>query len=93
MAVLGKEVFSLMEKVTSLDLSSPAKKPPFLLQGPVLHVRCLVVVLGREEAYSAVLIACSRAYGQSMSEALLDAGAEWGVRPAGENAFARWFRV
>lgn len=91
MAVLGKDVFSIMEKVTPLDLSSPAKKPPFLLQGPVLHVPCRVVVFGREGADSAVLIACSRGYGRSMCEALLDAGAEWEMRPAGEDAFIHWF--
>lgn len=90
MAVLGKEVFSLMEKVTALDLSPPDMITPFLLQGPVLHVPCQVVVLGHETTASAVLIACARGYGQSMCEALLDAGMEWGLRPAGETAFRNW---
>jgi hypothetical protein len=92
MAVLGKEVFSLMEKVTALDLSLPDMKTPFLLQGPVLHVPCQVVVLGQKKGHSAVLIACARGYGQSVCEALLDAGMEWGLCPAGETALGDWLK-
>ena len=33
MAVLAKDVFSIMEKVTPLDLSTPSKAPPFLASG------------------------------------------------------------
>ncbi len=92
LAVLGKDVFSIMEKVTPLDLSSPIKAPPLLLQGPVLHVRCQIVVLGEKGDDAAVLTACSRGYGQAMCEALLDAGKEWGLCPAGETAFRGWLR-
>ncbi|MGD8226719.1 MAG: sarcosine oxidase subunit gamma SoxG [Desulfobacteraceae bacterium] len=93
MAVLAKDVFSIMEKVTPLDLSTPSKAPPFLVQGPVLHVRCQIVVLGVKGDDGVVLITCPRGYGQSVCDALLDAGAEWQVRPGGENAFTRWFRA
>ena len=92
MAVLAKDVFSIMEKVTPLDLSSPSKTPPFLVQGPVLNVRCQIVALGEKGDDAAVLIAYSRGYGQSMSEALLNAGKEWGLSPAGENAFREWLK-
>jgi hypothetical protein len=92
MAVLGKEVFSLMEKVTALDLSSPGMITPFLLQGPVSHVPCQVVFLGQKGDDAAVLIACSRGYGQSMCEALLDAGKEWEPSPSGETAFLNWLK-
>jgi len=87
LSIVGKEVFSIMEKVSALDLLSPERKPPFLAMGPVLHVRSQVVVLAREIDSSAVLVACPRAYGQSMAEALLDAGKEWGLRPGGEDIF------
>jgi glycine cleavage system aminomethyltransferase T len=86
-ALLGKEIFSIMEKVSALDLLSPERKPPFLTMGPVLHVRSQVIVLAREVDSSAVLVACPRGYGQSMAEALLDAGKEWGLRPGGEDIF------
>jgi len=87
LALLGKEVFPMIEKVSALDLLSPERKPPFLTMGPVLHVRSQVVVLAREVDSSALLVACPRGYGQSMAEALLDAGEEWGLRPGGENIF------
>ena len=83
-------VFSIMEKVTSLDLLFPGIEPPFLVQGPVSHVPCQVVVLQREEKESAVIFTCSRGYGMSMAQALLDAGAEYDLRPAGETAFSNW---
>ena len=86
-AILGKEVFSIMEKVSALDLVSPEREPPFLTLGPVLHVRSQVVVLAREVDSSAVLVACPRGYGQSMAEALLDAGKGRGLRPGGEDIF------
>ena len=86
-ALMGKDVFSIMEKVSALDLFSPEKKPPFLIMGPVHHIRSQVVVLSREGDSSVVLVACARGYGQSMAEVLLDAGKEWGLRPAGENIF------
>lgn len=92
MAVLGKDVFSIMEKVTPLDLSTSSKAPPFLLQGPVLHVRCQMVLLGEKGGDTAVLIACPRGYAQSMSEAFLDACKEWELRPAGETAFRNWLK-
>jgi hypothetical protein len=92
MAVLAKDVFSIMEKVTPLDLPTPSKAPPFLLQGPVLHVRCQVVLLVEKGGYMAVLMACPRGYGHSVCEALLDAGMEWGLRPAGETAFRNWLK-
>jgi glycine cleavage system aminomethyltransferase T len=91
-AVLGKDLFPIMEKVTPLDLSTPSKAPPFLLQGPVLHVRCQIVVLGKKGDDGAVLSAFPRGYGQSVCEALLDAGMEWGLCPAGETAFRDWLK-
>lgn len=88
LAVLGSEVFSIMEKVTALDLLSPDRKPPFLTMGPVLDVRSQVVVLTREKVDPAVLVACPRGYGQSMAEALFEAGKEWGLKPGGEDQFS-----
>jgi glycine cleavage system aminomethyltransferase T len=86
-ALLGQEVLSIMEKVCALDLLSPERKTPFSALGPVLHVRSQVVVLARKDDRSAVMVACPRGYGQSMAEALINAGEEWGLRPGGEHLF------
>ncbi|MDM8548807.1 sarcosine oxidase subunit gamma SoxG [Desulfobacterales bacterium HSG2] len=90
LSVIGKEMFFIMEKISASDLSSPTKKPPFLIQGPVSQVPCQIVVLGENEGYFGLLIACVRGYAQSMTEAILDSGVEWGLRPAGENIFCNW---
>lgn len=83
-ALIGSQVFAILEKLTALDLADPQKQPPFLLQGPVAHVPCQVVVFQREPADSVVLFTCSRGYGHDMVHALLAAGDAFDLRPAGE---------
>jgi hypothetical protein len=85
LALLGKDLFSIMEKISALDFVSPERKVPFLLQGPILHVPCQVVCLEKADENTAVLFTCSRGYGESMVEGILNAGTEFGLRPAGEN--------
>lgn len=87
-ALVGKPVFSIFEKLTAMDLQDPKKAHPFLLQGPVAHVPCQMVVFKRSADQSAVLWTCSRGYGHDMIHAVMDAGAEFGIRPAGENALS-----
>jgi hypothetical protein len=86
LGIVGKDIFLIMEKITALDLQSPRKQWPFLLQGPVAHVNGQVVVLNRD----AVVFAFARGYAQAMVEAILVAGKEWGLRPAGERAFSEY---
>ncbi|MEA3435640.1 MAG: sarcosine oxidase subunit gamma SoxG [Thermodesulfobacteriota bacterium] len=87
LALAGKRVLSITEKLTSLDLIDPEKKVPFLLQGPLSHVPCQVVVLDKNKDSGTVLLTCSRGYAHDMTHAILEAGEEFGLRPAGENAF------
>jgi len=90
LALMGREAFSIMEKLTSLDLLSPERKPPFFIIGPVVHIRSQVVVLSREEHKSSVLVACPRGYGQSMADIMLNAGKEYGLKSGGEDLFNRF---
>ena len=90
MALVGKDIFSIMEKVTDMDLAVSRPTLPFLFLGPVLHVRSQVVVLETRKDLPAILIACARGYGQSMAEALLDSGEGLGLKPAGEKVFMEW---
>ncbi|MGD9181823.1 MAG: sarcosine oxidase subunit gamma SoxG [Desulfobacterales bacterium] len=90
LVLLGKDIFAITEKLTSLDFLDPLKKPPFLLQGPFLHVPCQIVILGNIPERSAILFTCSRGYAQDMIAAILEAGAEFELHPAGENAFRNW---
>jgi hypothetical protein len=87
LAVLGAGTPAVMEHVSNLDLFPPRRRPPFLTQGPVLHVACQIVTCGHDGA----LIAFSRAYGQTFADAMLHAAGEVGLRPGGERVFTHWW--
>jgi hypothetical protein len=90
LALVGKNLAALVEKLTSLDFFNPLNEPPFLLQGPLAHVPCQCVMLEKSLDSSGILFTCSRGYAQSMVHAIVDAGAEFGIRPAGESLFQDW---
>ena len=90
-ALYGRETIRIMEKVTTLDLQQPGKDSPFLLQGPVLHVPMQVVVMKNDRALLGVLMAFARGYGQTVVDALLNAGEDFGLKPAGEKTCIAWF--
>jgi len=64
---------AVMEKITSLGMTPRDNQPPFILQGPVLQITCQILVM----AENIVLLAFSRGYAQSMSEAILQSGSPW----------------
>ena len=90
LALLGKNIFAVTEKLTALDFVDPLQETPFLLQGPFSHVPCQIVVLGNIPERSAILLTCSRGYAQDMVAAILEAGKEFELQPAGESAFIDW---
>jgi hypothetical protein len=91
LALFGPNAFRIAEKLSALDFLDPAKTAPFLLQGPFSHVPCQVVALEKNaEMGGGILLTCSRGYGHSMTHAIMDAGAEFGLRPAGEKRFDTW---
>ena len=91
LALFGPRIFDVTEHLTNLDFGNPQRCTPFLLQGPLAHVPCQVVVLARgEDGSGGVLLTCSRGYAQDMVQVLLSAGAAHGLRPAGEKRFKSW---
>ena len=92
-AVIGRQAFSICEKLSALDFMDPGKKTPFLLQGPFSHVPCQIVILDRDGAMPGFVLTCSRGYGRDMIHAILDAGVEFGLKPAGENRATHWIEV
>ncbi len=84
LALTGNTVFSITEKLTNLDLLDPTLEPPFLLQGPFCHVPCQLVVFRRDGLAGTVFLSCSRGYGHDMAHAILEAGEEFGLHPAGQ---------
>ncbi|UCF91046.1 MAG: sarcosine oxidase subunit gamma SoxG [Desulfobacterales bacterium] len=90
LALVGRRVFAITEKLTSLDFLDPARSAPFLLQGPFSHVPCQVVTLEKSPDRAGILLTCSRGYARDLVAAILDAGEEFGLRPAGQIAFHNW---
>ncbi len=90
LAIIGKAVFSICEKLTALDFSDSSKTVPFLYQGPFSHVPCQIITMSREDDHSGIILTCSRGYGRDMIHAILDAGEEFGLKPAGEKYFTGW---
>jgi len=91
-ALIGAQVFSICEKLTALDFMASDRQPPFLYQGPFAHVPCQIVTLNRDADAAGLVLTCSRGYGRDMIHAIMAAGEEFGLRPAGEHRFTQWFR-
>ena len=89
-ALIGDDVPRVFEKVSDLDLKLPAKQNACFLQGPVLDAPAQVLVVSETDSSVGLLLAVSRGSGQSVVDVLLDAGAEFGLRPAGEERFKKW---
>ncbi len=93
-ALFGPRAFRVAEKLTNLDFMSPSQEAPFLLQGPFCHVPCQIVTLAKQaDGAGGFLLTCSRGYGDSMVGAILEAGAEFGLKPAGEKTFIDWLQT
>ena len=93
LALFGPDAFHVAEKLTALDLTDPARTTPFLLQGPLCHVPCQIVILEKNADMSGgFIMTCSRGYADSMVHAVLDSGQEFGLRPAGETRFSEWMQ-
>jgi hypothetical protein len=93
LALLGKTVFQITEKLTNLDLGDPKRNAPFLLLGPFSHVTGQLAVLNNDPVDAVVLVAGSRGFAHDMVHAVLAAGEEFGLRPAGENRFLEKFQT
>jgi len=91
-ALIGKNIFSICEKLSALDFMDPERVAPFLFQGPFSHVPCQIVTLNKDGANSGLVLTCSRGYGKDMIHSILHAGEEFGLKPAGEDKFTAWMK-
>jgi len=91
-ALIGKDIFSICEKLTALDFMDQQRIAPFLFQGPFSHVPCQIVTLSKDGDTSGLVLTCSRGYGRDMIHSILHAGEEFGLKPAGENRFTNWIK-
>ena len=90
LAILGREVFSIAEKLSAIDFRDPAVDGPHLFQGPFAHVPCQMVIAGKPDDMPGILLTCSRGYARDMVDVILHAGQEFKLQPAGQAAFEKW---
>jgi len=92
LALLGKNILSIAEKVSSLDFSESEKPDPCLFQGPFNHVPCQSIMVDKSSEDACLLLTCSRGYARDMIHGLLEAGSEFKLEPAGEAVFSNWLK-
>lgn len=91
LGLVGPHLFKIVEKLSALDFFKPETQAPFVMQGPLSHVQCQVVsFVNQPSQEDALLISCSRGYARDMVHAVMDAGREFGLCPAGEQVWTRW---
>jgi glycine cleavage system aminomethyltransferase T len=93
LAVIGPGSLAVSEKVTNLDLADPGRRTPCLIQGPLAHVPCQIVILGTEQGNQGFVLTCSRGYARDVVHTLLLAGEEFGLRPAGERRMVECLEI
>ncbi len=90
--LLGDKGPRIMEKLTDLDLESFPGQQVRLIQGPLLGIPSKFVLFSSDGIVSGMLISFDRGSGQSVVDAILDAGKEFNLKPAGQTAFDRWIQ-
>jgi len=93
LAVVGPRSLAVSEKVTNLDLADPGRDLPCLIQGPLAHVPCQIVVLRTDPIMPGFVCTCSRGYARDVVHTLLLAGEEFGLRPAGERRLVECLEI
>ncbi len=91
-ALIGADGPRVMEKIADLDLFLPAEQTVRFVQGPILDGASQVMILSSPDSSTGLLLAVCRGAGQSIVDAILDAGGEFGLQPAGEQVFKTWLR-
>lgn len=88
MAVVGARCFDILEKLSAIDLTGPSS--PSAALAPVEDITCLLVRIEGSDGVPGFILAGARGYGHFFLDALLDAGREYSIQPAGWERFGNW---
>ena len=86
----GEALLSIMERLTELDLKFKKDSNLLFLQGPVVGIPAKILLGMNQKHQTGMFISVGRGFGQSLVDAILSAGEEADISPAGENIFFRW---
>jgi len=87
-AVVGTRCFDVLAKLSSIDFEGQSS--PRAALAPVEDVTCLLVHISGSGGIPGIILAGARGYGHFFLEALLDAGKEFSIQPAGWERFSQW---
>jgi hypothetical protein len=88
----GERLFSLMRRVTRLDIQPKIGSEWSMIQGPILGIGCKTLVHKNPESIPGAFVGTPRGFGQSLADGLLKGGLELGWVPAGEGVFTKWWQ-
>jgi glycine cleavage system aminomethyltransferase T len=87
-AVVGTRCFDVLAKLSSIDFEGQFS--PRAALAPVEDVTCLLAHITGRGGVPGIILAGARGYGHFFLEALLDAGKEFSIQPAGWERFRLW---
>jgi hypothetical protein len=90
MALVGHQVWEVLNKLSPVDMEAPAQEPLCVVQAPVEDVPCLLVKVMAGGAAPGLILCVERAYGPFILGAILDAGREFWIAVAGWRRFREW---
>jgi len=93
LAIIGENVSKIAEKLSYLNLFDPKKATPFLTQGPFAHVACQIVSFNKDGCVPGILLTCIRGYARDVVDVVMNAGNEFGLKPAGISKFNYWIET
>ena len=88
----GEKLFSLMQRVTKLDMQPKNGSEWSMIQGPILGIGCKTLIHENHESIPCAFVAAPRGFGQSVANGLLKGSLEFGLAPAGEGVFTKWWQ-
>ncbi len=86
----GEGLLSIMERLTEMDLKPKNASDLLFLQGSVIGVPAKILISVNREHQLSMFISVARGFGQSVANAILSAGGDADISPAGEHVFLRW---
>lgn len=88
LAIVGPACYALLSMLSKVDLARDLV--PSAALAPVEDVTCLIAQLRGQGEVPGLVISCARGYGPFLVEAVVDAGREYGIQPAGWDRFESW---
>ena len=94
LGLVGQNIIAIAEKLSALDFTDPDQsRHHFFCRGRYRTYPVRWSRWRRTTDKSGILLTCSRGYARDMTHAILAAGEEFGLQPAGEKAFTRWIET